>query len=268
MNKKYKLDKEDTVIVEGKKLYRIVALIDIGEHVKAGDKGGFVEREWNLSHFGTAWIFDKAMVYGDAKVGDDAKIYGNAKVFGKAQVYEKAEVGEDAQVYGRSYLCDNAKVFGSAEVFNEALVYENAKINDNAKVFGKAEVYGKVKINDNANVFGSAKIYGNAVVFGNAEVCGNTWIDGNARIGGDAEVCKDSDYFYVHSFGINGRTTTFFRTKTTWLVICGCFLGTIKEFRQRVKDTRGDSLIAQEYLMIADLMEFRIKRVEQEANNE
>lgn len=268
MNKKYKLDKEDTITVNGKKLYRIVALIDIGEQVKFGDKGGYIEREWNLSHFGTAWVFDKAAVYGDAKVGDDAKISGNAKVFGKAQVYGKAEVGEDAQVYGDSCLCDNAEVFGNAEVFHEAWVHENAKISDSAKVFGKAQVYGKAKINNNANVFGNTKIYGNAVVFENAEVCGNTWIDGNARIGGDAKVCKDSDYFYVHSFGINGRTTTFFRTKTTWLVICGCFSGTIEEFRQRVKYTRGDSLIAQEYLMIADLMELRIKRVELDAKND
>ena len=36
---------------------------------------------------------------------------------------------------------------------------------------------------------------------------------------------------------------------------CGCFSGTLDEFRVKVKETHKDSKYAQEYLMIADLME-------------
>ena len=47
-------------------LHRIRALRDIGDKVKAGDLGGFVEREENLSFEpgDDAWIFDDAIAAG------------------------------------------------------------------------------------------------------------------------------------------------------------------------------------------------------------
>ena len=42
MNKKYKLDFNDTIeIAAGYKLYRIIALVDIDNIIKAGKKGGY-----------------------------------------------------------------------------------------------------------------------------------------------------------------------------------------------------------------------------------
>ena len=58
--KKYELT-EETVIVSGKTLYRIRAVRDFGS-VKAGDLGGYIEKEENLSHCGEAWVSDNAMV--------------------------------------------------------------------------------------------------------------------------------------------------------------------------------------------------------------
>ena len=63
--KKYELT-TDTKIVLGKKLFRIKALVSFG-NVKAGDLGGYVERENNLSHEGKAWVSGDAKVFGDAK---------------------------------------------------------------------------------------------------------------------------------------------------------------------------------------------------------
>jgi hypothetical protein len=40
--------------------------------------------------------------------------------------------------------------------------------------------------------------------------------------------------------------------------VCGCFFGTIAEFRKQVEETRTGK-IAKEYLMIADLMEEHFK---------
>ena len=74
--KKYELT-TDTKIVYGRKLFRIKALISFG-NVTAGDFGGYVEKEENLSHDGNAWV------YGNAKVFGDAWVYGDAKVFGDA----------------------------------------------------------------------------------------------------------------------------------------------------------------------------------------
>lgn len=49
---------------------------------------------------------------------------------------------------------------------------------------------------------------------------------------------------------------SFFRCKDGEVrVSCGCFFGTIEEFREQVKATR-EGKIAQEYLKIADLMEY------------
>ena len=113
----------------------------------------------------------------------------------------------------------------------------------------------------NAWVYGNAEVYGNAWVSGDAEVSGNAWVYGNvevygnARVSGDAEVSGNADYTTIHGFGTQFRTTTFFQCEDKQIrVSCGCFLGTIPEFREQVKNTR-EGKIAEEYLMIADLME-------------
>ena len=49
-------------------LYRIEALIDFND-VKKGDKGGFLEKESNLSQVsGNAWVYGDARVYGKLKL--------------------------------------------------------------------------------------------------------------------------------------------------------------------------------------------------------
>ena len=84
---------------------------------------------------------------------------------------------------------------------------------------------------------------------GNVNQSGNAWVYGDAMVSGNA------DYTTIHGFGTQFRTTTFFRCKDKKVrVACGCFFGTIPEFREQVKNTRKGK-IAEEYLMIADLME-------------
>ena len=145
--KKYELT-TDTKIVLGKKLFRIKALVSFG-NVKAGDLGGYVERENNLSHEGKAWVS------GDAEVFCDAKVFGNA------------------------------------------------------------------------------------------------------------------DYTIIQGFGSEYRNTTFFKCKDGNIgVKCGCFYGTLDEFRSKVKETHKDSKFAKEYLMIADLMEYHFNSERKETDEE
>lgn len=90
---------------------------------------------------------------------------------------------------------------------------------------------------------------------GDAWVSGDAEVYGNARVSGNAEVSGNADYTTIHGFGTQFRTTTFFQCEDKQIrVSCGCFLGTIPEFREQVKNTR-EGKIAEEYLMIADLME-------------
>lgn len=97
MNKKYELLVDDTITFFGWKLFRIKALISFGS-VEAGELGGYVAKEGNLSHEGNAWVYDNAWVYGDARVFDNARVYGDAEVYGNAWVYGDAEVCGDARV--------------------------------------------------------------------------------------------------------------------------------------------------------------------------
>lgn len=61
--------------IGGVTLHRIRALIDIPEHdVKAGDLGGWIEAESNLSQKGAAWVTDSACVTGKARVSGNARI--------------------------------------------------------------------------------------------------------------------------------------------------------------------------------------------------
>lgn len=73
MNKKYELLVDDTITFFGWKLFRIKALISFGS-VEAGELGGYVAKEGNLSHEGDAWVYGNARVYGNAEVCGDARV--------------------------------------------------------------------------------------------------------------------------------------------------------------------------------------------------
>ena len=77
--KKFELTTEFITNMFGKKLFRIKALVEFG-NVKAGELGGYVEKEENVSQDGNAWVSGDARVYGDAEVSGDARVSGNARV--------------------------------------------------------------------------------------------------------------------------------------------------------------------------------------------
>lgn len=116
--KKYELTSE-TLQYVGHTLHRIKAVKDFGS-VKAGEYGGWIENEKNLSQDDNAWIYGEAMVFGNAKVCDYAEVHSKAKVFG------------------------NANVFGNAKVYDKAIVYDNAIVYGNASIRGDAKVHDAV----------------------------------------------------------------------------------------------------------------------------
>ena len=178
--KKFELTSEFVTNIFGTKLFRIKALVEFG-NVKAGDLGGYIEKEENLDHDGDAWV------YGDAWVSGDARVFGDARVSGDAWVFGDARVSGDARVFG------------------------------------------------------------------------------DARVSGDARVFGDADYAYAHGVGSINRTTTFFRLKDGGVgVRCGCFYGTLQEFRDKVRETHGESKTAELYLDLSALMEKRFRREKDE----
>jgi hypothetical protein len=120
---------------------------------------------------------------------------------------------------------------------------------------------GDCWISGSGCVSGYGRVYDHGWVFGNGRVTRTAYIKGTANITGDGLVASDDDYAAVLGFGTENRSTTFFRCKDGRVrVQCGCFYGTINQFRKRVKKTREDG-VAKEYLIIADLMEKRFNRV-------
>lgn len=189
MNKKYEFT-DETTKVDGHTLHRIRAVRCFSD-VKAGDLGGWIEKENNLSHEGYAWV------------------YGEGKVYGKAHVIGNARVCNHAQVYNNALVSRNAVVGDNAMVYNHAIVYGNALVLYNAKVYGYASVC------DSALVGHQAKVYG----FAN--------ISGGTRITGDAEVYCHADYITFKNFWSSGRFFTWTRSNNMWSV--GCFYGTGEE---------------------------------------
>lgn len=136
--KKFELTNE-TINIYGRTLYRIRALRDFG-YVNAGDLGGFVEKEENLSHDGKSWVFD------NAKVFDDAQVFGDARVFNNVRVYSDARVGDKA------YISGNARVYGNVRVGDNATIVDYARVRGDARVFGNAIVSGKAYICGTASI--------------------------------------------------------------------------------------------------------------------
>jgi len=103
--KKFELT-DETKIAAGRTLHRIRALRDFGP-VRAGELGGFVEKEENLDHAGNARVWGDARVSGDARVWGDAWVSGDARVWGGALVYGNARVSGDARVAGNARVSNS-----------------------------------------------------------------------------------------------------------------------------------------------------------------
>lgn len=102
MDKKYEFTGE-TFEDCGVTYHRIRALRDFGK-VRAGDLGGLIETEENLSQDGACWfdvqsrVNDNALVYGDAFVGGSIRITGNTEISGDIEVYG------DGEIYGNTTI--------------------------------------------------------------------------------------------------------------------------------------------------------------------
>jgi tetrahydrodipicolinate N-succinyltransferase len=140
-NKKFELT-DETIEHYGRTLHRIRALKDFG-YVTKGELGGWIEKEENLSHDGTCWIFHKARVFDNAQVGGNAEVYDYARVYGNARVFDSARVRDHASVYGNACVHGRSWVWGSARVYDDTRVLGNAQVKDRAVISGTATITSK-----------------------------------------------------------------------------------------------------------------------------
>ena len=180
---------------KSKKFRRIRALKSfswVSGRIKAGDLGGYVESEKNLSQKGSCWIAKSGIVAGNAVVKDSAvvtdtaQVMGDAKISGKSRIYGNATVSgktvvEDSHVSQNAKVMNNASVVGDSNIEGSAEVYGSAKISEKSTISGKAVVYGKAQVSGNSLVTDNAEVYGSARVNKQSQISGNTELSGTAE---------------------------------------------------------------------------------------
>ena len=198
------------------KLHRIRALEDYSK-VKKGDIGGWVESEDNLDLFcGYSWIYD------------DAIVCGNAIASGYCQIRENAIITDNAEIR------DFAKISGNVKIFDNCIICKHAEIADNVIISGKCCISGETEVNKNVRISGNVFIHGyssvitdnvqimdnveidavkdyttgeklkiendvilaeNCKILGTVNICGRAYIHGYAKIDGDAHISGDSEVY-------------------------------------------------------------------------
>lgn len=128
--KKYELTSQ-VVECKGLVLHRIRALKDFGS-VKAGELGGWIEKEENLSQDGMAWVFNDAKVYGSAKIYNYAEVHDTAWIYDNANIYECATIYGNASVHGNATVCGEAKICGNINIYGSANICGDAKVSNRA----------------------------------------------------------------------------------------------------------------------------------------
>ena len=94
---------------------------------------------------------------------------------------------------------------------------------------------------------------------GKAWVCGDAEVCGDAKVWGNAEVFSASHVFVIGAIGSRDDFTTFFRDKDNEITVkCGCFLGKIDKFLEKVTQTHGDSKYALVYRAAVEVARLQI----------
>ena len=144
-------------------LHRIRALRDIGSELKAGDLGGFVESEGNLSFEAEddAWIFNDAIAAGEGHVDKGSVLRERAIVCGCAYASHGTEMSGDSRAEDDAYI-RGARLSRCARVSGNGMVLQSPTTKAAPILTGSCSVYGKV--------IGDVTLTGTAVVISGEEI--------------------------------------------------------------------------------------------------
>lgn len=240
MSRKYVFENEEQKRKQGV-VYRIRALVDIPLHgVKAGDLGGFIESDKNLSHQGNAWVADEAVVMGkggitgdvlvkDTAVVRNSTLAGHAVVEGEALV-EECDIEGDSHVFSHQAIVKNCTFRGqNIQIVEEArvenvfdsgfatsvIVCGNAMIrNENAEdliLTGEnISIMGNSQLINCKQVTGSdIRVTGDCLLTNGVRLSGNglsfsdhVFVEGNIDIQNNVRL---ADFVHLHQKGKYGR---------------------------------------------------------------
>ena len=164
MNEKYEIT--DIAHEKYPFLHRVRALRDIGSEVKAGDLGGFVESESNLStEDDMSWIYDDAIAAENAYVDQNARLFGKAVICGCAYVSQGAALSAEARAEDRAYI-RGADLCGHARASGHSMILNSPDTGKAPVLSGTCVVYG--------TVMGDVHIAGKTVILSEERVSNDT----------------------------------------------------------------------------------------------
>lgn len=126
-------------------LHRIRALRDVGIEVRAGDLGGFVEAECNLSQEegDASWIFGDAIAAGSACVDKNSCLRDEAVACDQAYVTQRSALSGHARAEDSAYI-RGAVLSGQARASGAAMALDNHDTGKYPRLSGQCVVYGTV----------------------------------------------------------------------------------------------------------------------------
>lgn len=270
MERKYELTKE-TKTYFGQTVYRIKSLrtfIDKGGNiVNAGDLGGFVRSELNLSHEGRCWVRDDAVVTDYAVVDKNALLmkdclaYGTANISDNSVITDNSIIGEESKVFGNSIIRGDCRIHGNVQI-KDSYLNGSISISDFAEISNSTITDGIIVIENNANIENSS-IRGLANIGGDAKIYNVNLKSSNINLSYGANIKSNNDFLVIGPIGSRWDYTTFYITKdnSIW-VCCGCFTGSIEDFAMRVQHTHRNNYHAKEYFSAIELAKIILDRGE------
>lgn len=198
-DRKYEILHGDYKDIGTTRYYRIKALRHIDRplnlpSVEAGDLGGYVSREDCLSHEGTCWVGDMALVSGE--VSGDAQVSGQATVQFPSVVTGLSYVSDYARVLHGAFV-EDSKIINTATVTGNATYITNSMI---AKLRGdvpenespiRETIIKRSVIMDNAHVANGVRIE-DSTVSGSVYLAGNISVKDRSMIHGAIALVVES----------------------------------------------------------------------------
>lgn len=138
-------------------------------------------------------------------------------------------------------------------LFKDVTLHRIQAITSFANVVA-GELGGWIEKEENLSHKGDAWVYGDAVVSGNAVV------SGDAVVRGDAEAFSVRHVLVIGPIGSRNAFTTFYHDKDNEIIVqCGCFIGKIDKFLEKVTQTHCDSKYALVYRAAVEVAKLQIE---------
>lgn len=153
-----------------------------------------------------------------------------------------------AWVYDDGVVFDNARVVNDATVHNYAVVCGATVLYDSACAKDYSIIGGEVVCFDTAHISGKAIVWGDIKITGDSHIYGNVILNMSPITLWDADIFQQFHVVAFHGFGSRLSSTAVYNNRNGGLyVTCGCFKGTIGEFKRKVRETHGANQYAKEY---------------------